>query len=63
MIKAGLYLNEENGQTFKIADISEIWAYVRFPDFFFNNAVHADELLTDITQLLTANKITYIGEV
>lgn len=62
-LAAGLYLNEDNGQTFEIVDCSYGSVYVRMPDFFYSRTVHADEALDDIINLVFEGKITYIGEV
>lgn len=62
-LTSGLYLNEENGQTFEIRDTSETWAYVIWKDFFTDNDVHSDEFLASLLVMLYDGKITYIGEV
>lgn len=63
MVKIGLYLNEDNGQTFELVDSSRSWCYIQFQDFFWDSIVYADEKIDGIKQLITTEKITYIGKV
>ena len=62
-LASGLYLNEENGQTFEIVENTAVWCYIQSPDFFYNRTVHSDEKTEDIIDLVFEGKITYIGEV
>jgi hypothetical protein len=62
-LASGLYLNEENGQTFEIVDTGKFSAYVQYPDFFFTSVVHADEDMDSMLDLVFEGKISYIGEV
>lgn len=59
----GLYLNEENYQTFEICPGGQGWAYVIFGDFFTFSAVHSDERMETLIDWLHEGKISYIGEV
>lgn len=58
----GLYLNEENGQTFEIVHADE-YVYIEYPDFFLNTPVHIEELPNRIFDLIFEGKISYIGEI
>ena len=62
-IKPGLYLNEDNGQTFILDYYGDYGQYLRviFPDFFNPTEVYADETALCIDSLLKNGKITYIG--
>lgn len=62
-LASGLYLNEENGQTFEVVDTGKFSAYVQYPDFFYTSVVHADEDMDSMLNLVFKGKITYIGEV
>lgn len=59
----GLYLNEENSQTFEIVDSTDKYVYIQYPDFFFKSIVHMDEESTVIFDLIFEGKISYIGEI
>lgn len=62
-LSSGLYLNEENGQTFEIVDTGRLSAYVQYPDFFYDSVVYADEDMDSMIDMVFEGKITYIGEV
>jgi hypothetical protein len=59
----GLYLNEENGQTFEIVDYKYGSVFLHVPYFFDNAVVHVYESLDALLDLMFEGKITYIGEV
>lgn len=60
----GLYLNEDNGQTFEIVECSnDKFAHLHTPDFLYNRTVYSDELIEDMLGLVFEGKISYIGKI
>jgi hypothetical protein len=59
----GLYLNEDNGQTFEIIEYKYGSVFLHVPYFFDNAVVHVYESLDALLDLMSEGKITYIGEV
>lgn len=60
----GLYLNEENFQTFHVVEVGNSkWAYVVVPEFFDNSEVYCDVLAADLVRMILTGRITYTGEV